>query len=104
MNDRLKTYTDLLNTAAGKTGKVRDGIEKVVDTLVSSADGRGRPWGDDTLGRNFFDGDNGYDKSSQNIIKGAGNMAGTFDNFSKGQTKAAEKLAGMDESNGSQFK
>ncbi|MEU0540809.1 hypothetical protein [Nocardia sp. NPDC005978] len=104
MNDRLKTYTDLLNTAAGKTGKVRDGIEKVVDTLVSTSNGRGQPWGNDTLGRNFSGGDNGYDKSSQNIIKGAGNMAGTFGNFSAGQIKAAEKLAGMDETNGSQFK
>ncbi|WP_067574569.1 hypothetical protein [Nocardia acidivorans] len=104
MNDRLKNYTDLLRTAATKTGKVRDGIEQIVDTLVTTANGRGEPWGDDTLGAGFANGDNGYLKSRNNILDGADNMAGTFGNFSKGQTESADYLAAMDHGNGDGFK
>ncbi|MEV6771246.1 hypothetical protein AB0N05_21765 [Nocardia sp. NPDC051030] len=103
MNDRLHSYEDLLTTAAGKTAKVRDGIEKVVDALVSSTDGRGQPWGSDSMGKNFADGPNGYLKSSSNLIEGANNMAGTFGNFSKGQTDAAALLSRMDTGNGEGF-
>lgn len=104
MNDRLKNYADLLHTAAGKTGKVRDGIENVVDTLVTNSAGRGEPWGSDTLGAGFAEGDNGYLKSRNNILDGADNMAGTFGNFSKGQTDSAELLSRMDQGNGDSFK
>lgn len=104
MTNRLESYKDLLRVASGKTGKVRDGIEKVVDTLVSSADGRGAPWGDDTLGAGFADGENGYLKSRENIVTGANNMAGTFGNFSKGQKDALETLTAMDDGNAETFK
>ncbi|WP_162958605.1 hypothetical protein [Nocardia yunnanensis] len=103
MSDRLEAYEDLLITAAGKTDKVRDGIEKVVSTLVSAVDGRGTPWGDDTLGHNFANGDQGYLAGKKNILEGASNMAGTFGNFSDGQKKAAEDLKKMDHDNGDGF-
>ncbi|WP_327143719.1 hypothetical protein [Nocardia sp. NBC_01327] len=104
MADRLKAYSDLLTTAAAKTGAVRDSIDTVVKTLTASADGRGEPWGNDSLGKNFADGANGYLKSRENIIDGANNMAGTFDNFSKGQTDAAAQLTSMDQGNSDGFK
>ncbi|GAB0106450.1 hypothetical protein JMUB6875_54350 [Nocardia sp. JMUB6875] len=103
MSGRLEAYEDLLTTAAGKTDKVRDGVEKVVSTLVSAAEGRGEPWGNDTLGGNFANGDQGYLASKKNILEGAGNMAGTFGNFSDGQRKAAEELKKMDHGNGEGF-
>ncbi|MFF0609134.1 hypothetical protein ACFYUD_10740 [Nocardia tengchongensis] len=103
MSGRLEAYEDLLTKAAGKTDKVRDGIEKVVSTLVSAADSRGTPWGNDTLGSNFAEGDQGYLASRKNIVEGAGNMAGTFGNFSDGQLKAAEELKKMDHDNGDGF-
>ncbi|MRH92852.1 hypothetical protein GFY24_36460 [Nocardia sp. SYP-A9097] len=104
MTDRLQSYKDLLRTASNKTGAVRDGIDKVVDTLISTTEGRGEPWGSDTMGKGFAAGENGYLKSSDNIVKGARNMSGTFGNFSKGQQDALELLTRMDDGNGDQFK
>ncbi|MFF2552688.1 hypothetical protein ACFVUS_16905 [Nocardia sp. NPDC058058] len=104
MNDRLESYKDLLRTASNKTGIVRDGIDRVVDKLVADSTGRGEPWGNDTMGAGFVSGDNGYGKSSINIIQGARNMSGTFGNFSKGQQDALELLTRMDDGNGGQFK
>ncbi|WP_330183408.1 hypothetical protein OHB26_07000 [Nocardia sp. NBC_01503] len=104
MNDRLQSYKDLLRTASNKTGAVRDGIDTIIDTLITTTNGRGEPWGNDTMGKGFADGDNGYVKSSGNIIDGARNMSGTFANFSKGQKDALELLTRMDDGNGDQFK
>ncbi|MCU1643452.1 MAG: hypothetical protein JWN03_3727 [Nocardia sp.] len=103
MADRLKAYSDLLRTAAGKTAAVQDGIQQVVNTLVSSSDSRGEPWGDDSLGNQFANGANGYTKSKTNILEGANNMAGTFGNFSQGQLDAVTKLTNMDQGNASGF-
>ena len=55
------------------------------------------PWA-----KGFADGENGYLKSSDNIVKGARNMSGTFGNFSKGQQDALELLTRMDDGNGDQ--
>ncbi|MFB8002136.1 hypothetical protein [Nocardia sp. NPDC056000] len=104
MTDRLQSYKELLRTASSKTGAVRDGIDKIVDTLVSATEGRGEPWGNDTMGSGFANGDNGYLKSSGNIISGARNMSGTFGNFSKGQKEALDLLTTMDDGNGNGFK
>ncbi|WP_157513920.1 hypothetical protein [Nocardia concava] len=103
MSGRLEAYEDLLTKAAGKTDKVRDGIEKVMSTLASATAGRGEPWGNDTLGGNFANSDQGYIASKKNILEGATNMAGTFGNFSDGQRKAAEELKTMDHGNGEGF-
>ncbi|WP_157574078.1 hypothetical protein [Nocardia jejuensis] len=104
MTDRLESYKDLLRTASNKTGKVRDGIDDVVDQLISSTEGRGEPWGNDTMGRGFATGENGYVASSTNIVTGARNMSGTFANFSKGQLDALALLTNMDDGNAGAYK
>ncbi|WP_157762212.1 hypothetical protein [Nocardia yamanashiensis] len=101
---RLESYIDLLTTASRKTGKVRDNIEKIMDTLEASTSGRGEPWGNDTLGKGFADGPQGYIASRTNMIEGGGNMAGTFGNFSKGQADSAAKLQRMEDGNRDSFK
>lgn len=103
MADRLTTYTDLLRTAASKTDAVREGVQQVVNTLVSSAEARGDCWGDDSMGNQFANGKNGYLASKTNILDGANNMAGTFANFSQGQTDSANQLAAMDHTNATGF-
>ncbi|WP_157513921.1 hypothetical protein [Nocardia concava] len=96
---RLHSYQDLLTKASQKTGEVRDGIKGVVDGFTSQADGLGTPWGNDSLGRQFAEGDQGYKASMKNIVEGARNMAGTFGNFSKTQQESADKLGSMDQAN-----
>ncbi|MEC3955050.1 hypothetical protein VMT65_18560 [Nocardia sp. CDC153] len=100
---RLHSYQDLLTKASQKTGEVRDGIKGVVDGFTSQADALGTPWGNDSLGRQFANGDQGYLASKKNIIEGATNMAGTFGNFSTSQQESADKLGSMDQANGEGF-
>ena len=102
--NRLEAYKDLLVAAAGKTGDVRDGIQRVVNTFTASAESRGEPWGNDSLGRQFSQGDQGYLASKKNMVEGATNMAGTFGNFSKSQQDSADKLDQMDHGNADGFK
>ncbi|MGV9663643.1 hypothetical protein ACWDUL_25885 [Nocardia niigatensis] len=101
--NRLEAYKDLLVTASGKTGQVRDGIQGVVDTFTASADGRGEPWGNDSLGRQFANGEQGYLASKKNMIEGARNMAGTFANFSKSQKDSADELERQEQANRESF-
>ncbi|MVU78986.1 hypothetical protein GPX89_17250 [Nocardia sp. ET3-3] len=104
MSGRLESYHDLLITASRKTGDVRDGIQGVVDTFESSADGLGEPWGSDSLGKQFAEGAQGYLASKKNIVDGAKNMAGTFANFSKSQHDSAVELEKKEKENADQFK
>ncbi|MFI1915027.1 hypothetical protein [Nocardia sp. NPDC020380] len=104
MSDRLESYHDLLVTASRKTGVVRDGIQGVVNTFESSADGLGQPWGTDSLGSQFANGAQGYLASKQNILDGAKNMAGTFGNFSSSQHDSAVKLEQTEQANADAFK
>ncbi|MGW5105795.1 hypothetical protein [Nocardia sp. NPDC004123] len=96
---RLESYRDLLMKASEKTGDVRDGINGVVNTFGAQADALGTPWGDDSLGNQFANGDQGYLASKKNILEGATNMAGTFANFSKSQKDSADKLEATEEAN-----
>ncbi|QLY31849.1 hypothetical protein [Nocardia huaxiensis] len=100
MTDKVQAYIDLLGKAGGKTGDVRDRINKVLDTLESSLAARGRPWGTDEIGDQFANGANGYQATSVNLVKGGRNMSGTFDNFSDAQLKAAKDLRDTDFNSG----
>lgn len=106
MSGRLETYIDLLHVAAGKTDKVHDGVEAVVNTLVANIGARGEPWGgsEDTLGKGFAEGKNGYKSSRDNLVTGGRNVAATFANISKGQSDGARKLQGMEDGNRDGFR
>ncbi|GAB2562191.1 hypothetical protein [Nocardia heshunensis] len=103
MSGRLESYRDLLLKASEKTGEVRDGINGVVNTFNGQSDALGTPWGNDSLGNQFANGDQGYLASKDNIVKGATNMAGTFANFSKSQKDSADKLEATEEANRQAF-
>ncbi|MET8422600.1 hypothetical protein [Nocardia sp. NPDC004860] len=85
--------------ASEKTGEVRDGINGVVNTFTAQSDALGTPWGNDSLGSQFANGDQGYLASKKNILEGASNMAGTFANFSKSQKDSADELERTEEAN-----
>ncbi|MTE11534.1 hypothetical protein [Nocardia aurantiaca] len=99
MSGRLESYRDLLVKASEKTGEVRDGINGVVNTFTAQADSLGTPWGNDSLGNQFANGDQGYLASKKNILEGASNMAGTFANFSQSQKDSADELERTEEAN-----
>lgn len=103
MSDRLEAYEDLLTTASIKTGNVRDGINSVLETFETATNGRGACWGNDSLGSQFANGANGYLNSKGNMIEGAQNMAGTFDNFSTSMAQSAAYLSSQDQQNADQF-
>lgn len=100
----VENYPPLLDKAAQKTGEVRDRINAVLTTLSASLAGRGAPWGNDKIGDQFTQGENGYFASRENLTTSAANMATTFDNFSTSQTDAAFHLRTMDLGNGDQYR
>ncbi|MBF6171418.1 hypothetical protein [Nocardia blacklockiae] len=90
---------DRFRAAANKTADVRDKIKGVLDTLTASLD-PGTPWGNDKIGAQFYNGENGYGATKKNLYENGGNFQTTFGEFSQGQRDAAEKLKGQDHANG----
>ncbi|MEU2103158.1 hypothetical protein [Nocardia sp. NPDC019255] len=99
MADNVEFDEHLFRKAAQKTGHVEDRINGIIDRLSASIAARGNCWGNDTIGRNFANGSGGYTTTRDNLIKGARNVAGTFQNFSEGQTKTANLLRDMEHGN-----
>ncbi|BDT94282.1 MULTISPECIES: hypothetical protein [Nocardia] len=102
MADNVEFDEHLFRKAAQKTGHVQDRITGIIDRLSTSIAARGNCWGNDTIGRNFAngpDGSGGYTTTRDNLIKGARNVAGTFENFSEGQTETADLLRDMEHGN-----
>ncbi|WP_194825899.1 hypothetical protein [Nocardia sp. XZ_19_231] len=91
----------LFRRAADKTGSVRDQVNGVINRLDAAAGARGRCWGDDTLGQNFFNGDadNGYGASKKNTIDSATSFAKNMGTMSKGQLESARLLEQMEQGN-----
>ena len=96
MADRVEADAALFRQAALKTGHVRDRVNGVLDTLQTSLAGRGTPWGDDKIGKQFADGPDGYLVALTKLTTGTTNMALTFGNFSDGQIQSADLLQSMD--------
>ncbi|MFE1593229.1 hypothetical protein [Nocardia sp. NPDC058705] len=96
MADKVKVTESQLRKAAGRTGDVRDAISAVLNGLQTSLDGRGAPWGGDTTGKQFTDGENGYFAGREGLMQSAANSAETMDSYSKAQSKGADHLRDMD--------
>ncbi|MFG1794409.1 hypothetical protein [Nocardia sp. NPDC049149] len=105
MAPNVENDPDLLRKAAqNKTGHVRDRLNSVLSTLEASLAGRGRPWGDDKIGHQFFDGDNGYGIGREHATKNVRNASTSFDNFEKGQVTSAGMLKTMDHGNAQNYR
>lgn len=102
MAEKLEYDSGLFHDAADATGRARDRINGIIGRLVSSADGRGAPWGGDTIGMSFAngqDGAGGYLLSRTNLVTGSQNVAGSLDSFSDGQRDSARLLERMEQGN-----
>lgn len=99
----VENYPHLLDTAAGKTGGVRDAIDAVLSTLASSLAARGAPWGHDEIGSRFAAGPDGYLASERNLRDSAAAISGSFDRFSTTQYEAAAQWRAVENGNEGQF-
>ncbi|MET7768691.1 hypothetical protein [Nocardia sp. NPDC005366] len=102
MADKLEYDADLFRAAAGKSRTVSEKITTVLDTLNGAINGRGTPWGNDKLGKNFFNGpggNDGYDASRTNTTTNAATMATTMGEFADGQIDSAVLLEKMERGN-----
>lgn len=100
----VENYPHLLDTAAGKTGEVRDAVETVMATLRAALAGRGAPWGQDEMGLRFADGPQGYLASKTNLETSAAAIAESFDRFSTTQYDTATELRKLEQDNEGQFR
>lgn len=101
MADRVDYNDEAFRAAAERTGGVRDRVKGVINTLETSINGRGKPWGNDTLGNSFYNGQNndGYGTGKTNLIDSAENVAGTMNSFYEGQVESADYLQDMEDGN-----
>lgn len=101
MGDRVDYNDEAFRAAAERTGGVRDRINGVISSLESKINGRGEPWGSDSLGRSFAVGQagNGYVPSKKNLLDSARNVSGTMGQFHDGQVESADYLRDMEDGN-----
>ncbi|MFI9506322.1 hypothetical protein [Nocardia sp. NPDC052566] len=104
MADGVENDPDLLRKAAQlKTAHVRDRLKGVLTNLDAALAGRGRPWGDDKIGHQFYNGAQGYGVGRANAQTNVKNAATSYDNYEKGQIKSADLLAQMNQANAYSF-
>ncbi|MEU1523122.1 hypothetical protein [Nocardia rhamnosiphila] len=101
MGDRVDYNDEAFRAAAERTGGVRDRINGVISSLESKINGRGAPWGSDSLGQSFAVGQdgNGYVPSKKNLLDSARNVSGTMGQFHDGQVESADYLQDMEDGN-----
>ncbi|MFI6046321.1 hypothetical protein ACIA8C_32205 [Nocardia sp. NPDC051321] len=106
-DETFEFHPDDFRAAAGKTAHVGDRITDVVNNLTSTLSGRGAPWGDDKMGKQFADGPgggDGYHSSKKNLVDGTTSMAGSFNDVAANQRTVADKLQhDLDKRNGESF-
>jgi uncharacterized protein YukE len=92
---------DQLRTAASDCEGIHGKILDTLNTLKSAINAKQTPWGNDSFGHKFADGDKGYIAVSQNLLDGMNDLATTFDSFASGQRQAADSLSDADTGNAS---
>lgn len=106
-DETFEFHPDDFRAAAGKTAHVGDRVTDVVTNLTSTLSGRGAPWGNDKMGKQFANGpggDDGYNSSKKNLLEGTTGMAGSFKNVAENQRKVADQLQhDLDQRNGESF-
>lgn len=108
MADRIEVDPEKLKAAAQITQDLADRVRGVADRLRgtlsgSESDAGNRPWGDDSMGKKFSEGDKGYKGARKNLLDGTDAMAATLHDFAEGQRNAAAVMHGVDGQSGSEF-
>ncbi|WP_405167251.1 hypothetical protein OG203_20485 [Nocardia sp. NBC_01499] len=101
MAEKFEIDPAAFRAAAGKTRHVGDRVAGVWSNLDAAIAGRGQPWGNDKLGKQFTDGaegNPGYNASKKNMHdfavgeNGNAGMSGTFSGLADTQAKVADDI------------
>ncbi len=93
---KVEVDTNQLRNAAGKVDDVAARVWKTVTHLQDTLDDRGAPFGHDSYGKKFTEGESGYEKSSHNLMDGAVNLTRSLNKFTSSMRDAAQKMDDMD--------
>ena len=77
-DDTVSVNPDGLNDAASQFANIADTTQQLLNTLKSSTSSEGQPWGDDSAGKKFADGDKGYLANAGNAINSLASLVGVF--------------------------
>ncbi|WP_024800401.1 hypothetical protein [Nocardia sp. BMG51109] len=101
MAGRVEVDPDQLRDAAQLSEdlakQIRDTAQRLESTLAGVESGANQPWGDDSMGKKFSEGDKGYKASRKNLQEGLGGIATTFQEIADGQRDAAAVMHGTDQ-------
>lgn len=110
MADRVEVDPDALERAAGLSQELADavlGVGSRLRTRLGSIENETtkQPWGDDSNGSKFINGDNnnGYGSSKPNLLDGVDGIGGTFGAFATGQRDGVRILRSNEEGSSNQF-
>lgn len=103
MADRVEVDPDQLDVAADLTQDLADQVHRIGNRLRERLgnienESTKQPWGDDSMGNDFINGENGngYGASRVNLLDGVDGIGDTFDNFAIGQRDGAAHLRSAD--------
>lgn len=96
MTGNVTVDPEALRAAASRATDLQGRVAEIVDTLTSTLQSHGAPWGDDHYGREFAEGDNGYLAVHKNLISGGQTMVTSLSDLATGQNDAADSLQGTD--------
>ncbi|MQY24075.1 WXG100 family type VII secretion target [Nocardia macrotermitis] len=85
-----------LRTAATDCDNIHSSVLNVLNNLKAATSGTQTPWGNDSFGKKFAEGDKGYISVSKNLLDGVNDLATTFGAFASGQREAADELTNAD--------
>ncbi|MBY8856539.1 hypothetical protein K7711_08635 [Nocardia sp. CA2R105] len=88
-----------LRTAASDCDRIHSAILTAMKSLQTAVDAKQAPWGSDSFGKKFADGEKGYVAVSKNLLDGINDLATTFGTFASGQREAADELSNADTGN-----
>jgi len=95
---KVQVDPELLHQAAEKVQRVSDRISSTLNTLQSSADGKGSPWGDDVYGYKFAEGDsnNGYLAAQSSLHDITSGLADHSQSHAEGVHSSADDITTVD--------
>jgi uncharacterized protein YukE len=94
---------DLATSAAQANYQVNTTLTGILSTLGSKVAARGKPWGDDSYGSQFYDGGSGYGQVNAATMKNAGSLAEVFEQTGDTLKKAAKGMHVTEDVSSSSF-
>lgn len=99
MSGSVEVDTNQLRKAAVESDGIHDSLTRTLSTLRGVVSGGGSPWGNDSFGKKFADGDKGYLAARENLLAAIEQMATTFGGYANGQRSAADTMDAMEAGN-----